>query len=97
MIISLLHRRNANLAAQLSLWFGFGFGRRFVGFDGFALTLGIAQILSLESGIIAPIRGKCEARDWRSLNEPVRLIHLLTVVAETCHFALISGVGLPRR
>jgi len=40
------------------LWFGLGFGlgRRFVGFD-----FGIGQILSLESGIIAPIRGKCEA------------------------------------
>ena len=35
--------------------------------------------------------------DRRSLNEPVRLIHLLTVVAETCHFASISEVGLPRR
>jgi hypothetical protein len=33
----------------------------------------------------------------RSLNEPVRLIHLLTVAAEICHFAWISEVGLPRR
>jgi len=35
--------------------------------------------------------------DRRSLNEPVRLIHLLTVAAETCHFFSISEVGLLRR
>ena len=42
-------------------FFADGLGRRRIGRGGFIFTLGIAQILSLESGIIAPIRGKCEA------------------------------------
>jgi hypothetical protein len=48
MIISRLHRRNANLAAQLSLWSGFGlsFGR---------LRAGHRSVLSLLD-IIAPAR-----------------------------------------
>jgi len=38
--------------------FGLGLGR---GLLRVGSALGIVQILSLESGIIAPIRGKCEA------------------------------------
>jgi hypothetical protein len=45
-------------ASQLSRLTGLRVGLRF---DlGLGLDLAIAQILSLESGIIAPIRGKCE-------------------------------------
>ena len=78
-------------------FFADGLGRRRIGRGGFIFTLAIAQILSLESGIIAPIGAKLRGPlVWRSLNEPVRLIHPLTVLMETPQRFSISCVERPR-
>ena len=52
---------SVGIVHQSSLWLtGFRVGLRFVGLALVVGFLAIAQILSLESGIITPNRGKCE-------------------------------------